>query len=180
MLPIGLLMVEHRLIERLISLMSIEISNLRTGKAPDMLFFDAAIDFITSYADRCHHGKEEGILFAALARKHLSDIHRDMMQNLIADHIYSRKTLNNLASSKKSYVNEETHALIGVIKFSEELVSFYPKHIEKEDKHFFIPVMEYFTEEEQNKMIEDFFKFDQGLIHEKYKDIIEDWESRKR
>ncbi|MFA5008481.1 MAG: hemerythrin domain-containing protein [Candidatus Omnitrophota bacterium] len=173
-------MIEHRLIERMIKLMGIEISNLREGKAPDMIFFDAAMDFIASYADKCHHGKEEDILFKALGRKEISDTHKGALQGLIAEHIYGRKTLNSLISSKERYLNGENSGLIGIIKFAEELINFYPKHIEKEDKHFFIPVMEYFSKEEQNKMIEEFFKFDQALIHERYKDVIEKWEERKR
>ena len=35
----------------------------------DPVFIDTAVDFIHTYADRCHHGKEEDILFKALAAK---------------------------------------------------------------------------------------------------------------
>jgi len=48
----------------------------------------------------------------------------------------------------------------------EELVDFYPKHIEKEDKHFFIPIMEYFNTAEKDAMLEEGYEFDQKSIHE--------------
>ena len=32
----------------------------------DPVFIDTAVDFIRTYADRCHHGKEEDLLFKAL------------------------------------------------------------------------------------------------------------------
>lgn len=156
------------------------LSSLRKGNPPDMIFFDAAIDLIAFYADRCHHGKEEDILFRALDQKTLSDIHKAIMQDLVAEHIHGRKILNNLASSKERYLNGENFGLMGIIKFTKELIDFYPQHIEKEDKHFFMPVMEYLSKEEQDKMIEDFFKFDQAIIHEKYRNIVEKWEDRKR
>ena len=54
----------------------------------------------------------------------------------------------------------------------EELVDFYPKHIEKEDKHFFIPITEYFNKTEKNGMLEEGYGFDQKLIHEKYASIV--------
>jgi hemerythrin-like domain-containing protein len=54
----------------------------------------------------------------------------------------------------------------------DELVDFYPKHIEKEDKHFFIPVMEYFNKAEKDPMLDEGYEFDQKLIHEKYADIV--------
>jgi len=66
MMPIAPLMIEHRLIERMIKVMKNEVNVISaTGRArPE--FIDAAVDFIRTYADRCHHGKEEDILFRQL------------------------------------------------------------------------------------------------------------------
>ncbi|MDO8715580.1 MAG: hypothetical protein Q7J73_02050, partial [Dehalococcoidales bacterium] len=36
-----------------------------------------------------------------------------------------------------------------------ELVRFYPAHIEKEDKHFFYPCLEYLSEKEQQDMLQE-------------------------
>jgi len=52
-------------------------------------------------------------------------------------------------------------------------VNFYPEHIKKEDKQFFIPVMSYFSTEEQEKMLQEFWEFDRTLIHEKYKKVVD-------
>lgn len=58
-----------------------------------------------------------------------------------------------------------------------ELVKFYPSHIEKEDKHFFIPCMGYFTPKEKDDMLQEFWTFDRNLIHEKYKQMVEKFEA---
>jgi hemerythrin-like domain-containing protein len=73
MKPRGLLMIEHRLIEKMISLIKKELARLNSGESqkPDPKFLDNAIDFIRTYADRTHHGKEEDILFAKLAEKNI-------------------------------------------------------------------------------------------------------------
>jgi len=55
-----------------------------------------------------------------------------------------------------------------------ELVNLYPEHIRKEDKEFFFPVMEYFTESEQEDILRRFRDFDRQMIHEKYEGIISD------
>jgi hemerythrin-like domain-containing protein len=60
-----------------------------------------------------------------------------------------------------------------VVSLLEELAHFYPIHIEKEDKHFFYPCMEYFTKEEQDRMLKDFYEFDRNMIHEKYRKIVD-------
>ena len=57
-----------------------------------------------------------------------------------------------------------------------ELAEFYPKHIEKEDKHFFIPCMNYFSKQEQEGMLNEFWEFDRRLVHEKYKEIVKEIE----
>ena len=69
MLPIGLLMKEHRLIERMVGLLVKELD--RTKKVNDLnpVFIDSAVDFFRTYADRTHHGKEEDILFRELRIK---------------------------------------------------------------------------------------------------------------
>jgi len=66
-----------------------------------------------------------------------------------------------------------------VIIFLKELIEFYPIHIEKEDKHFFLPAMEYFNKEERNAMLQEFGEFDKSLIHEKYKQLVERFSDKK-
>jgi hemerythrin-like domain-containing protein len=59
------------------------------------------------------------------------------------------------------------------------LVTLYPAHIEKEDKRFFYPCLEYFSREEQDKMLAEFWEFDRKMIHEKYQNVIASWEKNK-
>jgi hypothetical protein len=56
------------------------------------------------------------------------------------------------------------------------LVDFYPKHIEKEDKHFFMPIMNYFTQAEKEAMLQEEWEFDKNLIHQIYKNKINEAE----
>ncbi len=55
-------------------------------------FIDSAVDFISVYADRCHHGKEEEILFRDLAKKKMNEEDTRIMNELIEEHIWGRKT----------------------------------------------------------------------------------------
>ena len=69
MKPIGALMIEHRLIERMIELMRLERESMSKHAKADTHFIEHAVDFIRTYADKCHHGKEEDILFRQLMDK---------------------------------------------------------------------------------------------------------------
>lgn len=176
MMPIGLLMIEHRLIERMIKLMDSQLRKIKKGNKIDACFIDAAVDFIRIYADKCHHGKEEDILFKSLSEKELSEEHKKMMNELINDHVMGRETVKKLEEAKESYLKGQDGAIKAIILNIETLVNFYPRHIEKEDKHFFIPSMGYFTNSEKDSMLKNMYEFDKNMIHQKYRMVVENHE----
>jgi hemerythrin-like domain-containing protein/rubredoxin len=178
-MPVGPLMKEHRLIERMIAVIKKEIENLASGKELDTLFIKETADFIKTYADQCHHGKEEDILFRELGKKDLSKEHSEIMNQLIDEHKYGRKTLKELLEAKDRYDKGDKNAKVDAVNRLKALVEFYPKHIEKEDKHFFLPCMDYFSSKEKEDMLEEFWVFDVAMIHKKYAHLVEKMESIK-
>ncbi len=136
-------------------------------------FIDVAVDFIRVYADRCHHGKEEGVLFRELGRKPMSPEHAVMMRELIEGHAYARRTTGNLANAKDRYAKGDDEARNDIWKLLNDLVEFYPKHIEKEDKNFFYPSMNYFGQSEQETMLNEFWDFDRKIVHEHYAKVMD-------
>jgi hemerythrin-like domain-containing protein len=178
MMPIGPLMIEHRLIERMVKLMSGELPRMEEKGGVNIGFLSEAIDFIRTYADRCHHGKEEDILFRDLAAKPLSAEHKRVMSELVEEHISARKIVSRLADAKERYARTQKDVFQEIITCLTELVEFYPAHIQKEDKRFFLPIMNYFTREEKDKMLREFWAFDKNLIHEKYKKMVEGYQKK--
>lgn len=176
MKPIGPLMIEHRLIERMIRLLEGELQTMKDTDEADADLILAGVDFFRTYADRTHHGKEEDILFEALRDKPLADEHREMMQRLIQEHIWARQAVGRLASATDRYRHGDIAAMYTLTYELGKIVQFYPAHIEKEDKHFFLPVMDYFTQAEQQAMLERFWEFDRAMIHEKYEAVVEELE----
>lgn len=174
MLPIGPLMAEHRIIEQMIVIMEKEIEEMKKFNKANPLFINVAVDFIRVYADRTHHGKEEDILFRDLEKKNLSPKHLKTMEELVEEHIWARKKVGKLVEAINSYIKGNIEAVKEIINFVSELAKFYPEHIKKEDKNFFIPILKYFTEEELEKMLQEFWDFDKTLIHEKYKKVIDE------
>lgn len=177
MMPIAPLMIEHRLIERIIPLIKDELDKIKKQGKVDILFIDTAVDFFRTYADGCHHGKEEDIFFRDLATKQLGDEHKKIMNELVEEHVFARKTVGNLVNANKRYAQGDTAAADDIIALLKALVELYPKHIEKEDQHFFIPCMKYFSKQEKDELLKEFWEFDRTLIHERYKKIIEQLES---
>jgi len=171
-LPIGPLMIEHRLIEHMISIMGKEIKRIQKNGNVDPKFIDTTVNFIRTYADKCHHGKEEKILFRDLQKKKLKPADKQTMDELIQEHILGRKLTGQLVEAKNKYITGDRAALVTIIGLMQQLVDFYPKHIEKEDKIFFKSAMEYFTIAEKDAMLEEEYEFDKKFIHVIYKDIV--------
>jgi len=165
-------MIEHRLIERMIVLIKDAIAQIQSSGKADPLFVDTAVDFIRTYADHTHHGKEEDILFRELDKRPLSHEDRRVMNELIQEHVFGRQMTKALVDANTRYRNGDAAALAEITEKLLTLVTFYPKHIEKEDKVFFPAARSYFSDAEDQGMLAEFREFDQKMIHEKYKAVV--------
>ena len=169
----GPLMIEHRLIERMLAIIQDALAEAGKTKKIDPVFVDTAVDFVQTYADRTHHGKEEDILFRDLEKKGLSEGDRRIMNELIEEHIFGRLTTKALVEANTRYRNGDSAALADITEALRTLVDFYPRHIEKEDKVFFPAARAYFSEAEDQAMLDEFWAFDRKMIHEKYKGVVD-------
>ena len=173
MKPVAPLMIEHRLIERMVCVMEDAVISIQAGKKMNPAFVGMVLDFFKTYGDRTHHGKEEDILFAALAKKKLSPDHKKMLDKLIDDHVQARQIIGKLAEAQKKYVKGDIDAGNDILTYLKNLTVLYRKHIELEDKHFFIPSLDYFTKDEMNAMLNDMREYDRKMIHVKYREVVE-------
>ena len=175
----GQLMIEHRLIERMLLVIEDVLGKIESKHRVDPVFVDIAVDFIRVYADRTHHGKEEDILFRELNNKPLTAKDRQIMKELIEEHVFGRQTTKALIDANTRYRNGDDAALADIAATLQTLIDFYPKHIEKEDKVFFPSSISYFTDKEDQAMLAEFWEFDRKMIHEKYKSVVEGFERRQ-
>jgi hemerythrin-like domain-containing protein len=102
---------EHRVIERMIALLGEELQVMPSEGRADPAFLEAATDFLRTYADRCHHGKEEDILFRLLAEKDLDPELADDMAGLIEDHTFARTVTGRLIDANERYAAGDLSAL---------------------------------------------------------------------
>ena len=170
---------EHRLIERMVNVINKELNKINKQEDLDPKFVDVAVDFFRTYADKCHHGKEEDILFKKLETKNLMQVHQKTINELINEHAHAREVVTKLKEANQLYANRNVDAFDEIKSLLEEIVTIYPKHIEKEDKHFFYPSMDYFSKNEKDEMLDDFLNFDRKMIHEKYEVIVAEKEGKK-
>lgn len=173
MKPIGVLMIEHRLIEKFLLLIEKEIARIESRLASDKHFLKTTVDFIQTYADKIHHGKEEDILFEQLKTKALNENEAAIMAELNEEHVASRRNVSELIQAEAAYFNGDREQIDVIKEKLRFLVDFYPVHIEKEDKNFFKQTQRYFSAAELDHMMEAFEAFDSGMDKEKYNRLYE-------
>ena len=106
-----------------------------------------------------------------LIERILSIIRNVLVQ--IEEHVFGRRTTKALVEANTRYRNGDESALTEIVEKLQTLVAFYPRHIEKEDKVFFPSSRAYFTDEEDQAILAEFWEFDRRMIHEKYKSLVE-------
>ncbi|BEQ13547.1 hemerythrin domain-containing protein [Desulfoferula mesophila] len=178
MQPIGPLMHEHRLIERMTDLIRKQAELVQGGAEPEAKLIADAVEFFRVYADRCHHGKEEDLLFRELSHKKLPPELSAITDELIQEHKQGRAMVKSLYEANLAHVQSGDGAqeLVGLLQ---KLAAFYPRHIEKEDKRFFFPIMEFFSRQEMDQMLQDFYEFDRKLIHDFFRAKVESYEKNR-
>jgi len=172
MKPRGQLMIEHRLIERCLAFAA-EAAQGMTESRFDPILVDTIVDFIKTYADRTHHGKEEDILFNKLSGMQIAGDDREVMNELIDEHKRAREKVRKIVELNEQFRTGNRKVVPEIREIILWLADFYPVHIRKEDKDFFPKSEKYLSEEALNVMLESFSNFDRKMIHEKYQNIYE-------
>ncbi|HOX16115.1 MAG TPA: hemerythrin domain-containing protein [Smithellaceae bacterium] len=170
MKPRGLLMIEHRLIEKVLSVAKQKAISM-TDMDYNPIFIETIVDFIKTYADRTHHGKEEDILFLELAKKKLDADNLRIMDELIDEHKQTRAKVKEVIELNEKYKGGDRKVVPMIVDGIVWLAGFYPVHIKKEDAVFFPNTEKYFDTSELDNLLNNFYEFDRNMIHEKYQNV---------
>jgi len=123
--PIQELMDEHRIIEKVLTALT-----AAAHQEVPLEFYERAVDFITNFADKCHHGKEEERLFPVLEEK---GIPRESgpIGCMCDEHEIGRGHVQSMRELIKA------GDLDGLHRESLEYVALLRSHIQKEDNVLF-------------------------------------------
>lgn len=172
MKPRGPLMIEHRLIEKVLKVAERRARSV-TASDYDPFFIETVVDFVRTYADRTHHGKEEDILFAELEKRRLDAVDTAMMADLVEEHRQARSRVKRIVELNAAFRDGDVSVVSKIAELVLWLAAFYPVHIRKEDREFFPRTERYFAPAELEAMLERFWEFDRNMIHEKYRAVYE-------
>ena len=94
------------------------------------------IDFVKNFTDRCHHGKEEGVLFPAL---NSAGMPKDggPIAVMLMEHKQGREIIESMESALEDYERDGSLDYNHIIKSIEEYILLMYNHIMKENNILF-------------------------------------------
>lgn len=127
-----LMVAEHQLILRMITLVEKNTALMEQGQFRDWQFFLAAVDFIRNYADRFHHAKEEDVLFAALVKNGMPE-KQSPIEAMLMEHDQGRACVRALEEAAQRALNGELGQLALIATNAKAYAALLRGHIDKED-----------------------------------------------
>jgi hemerythrin-like domain-containing protein len=156
---IDVLMNEHRLIEQALGSLESYAAAVEEGFSPGRELIGEYAAFFRGFADACHHGKEEDILFQRMAERGFP---RDAgpLAVMLHEHELGRahvRELLTLASGTGTLTPRETSELLHNVS---GYVPLLRAHILKEDKILYPLALRVLTAPELDAMSTEFEKFE--------------------
>jgi hemerythrin-like domain-containing protein len=166
---------EHKAIKVALSILGNVSKRLKSGEKVDQEDLDSILDFIKTFADTYHHGKEEDLLFVALENV---GIPRDKgpIGVMLREHEVGRSYVRNMSEAVGKYKAGEPSYASQFIENAEQYIKLLNQHIDKEDNILYPMADMRLSEEKQHELIEDFEKLESERIgigrHEKLHELI--------
>jgi hemerythrin-like domain-containing protein len=171
---------EHRVIERMLKILNVACEKLEIGEKVSPEVFTKAIDFVRTFADGCHHGKEEDTLFP-MVEKHGLPRDRGPTGVMMMEHEQGRKYIRGLAEAVEKYSKGDKAVERAILENARGYVSLLSRHIPKEDTILYPLADRMLGPDEQEELLEKFEKIEMEKIgpgkHEYYLNMIKELEN---
>jgi hemerythrin-like domain-containing protein len=117
--------------------------------------FAKCIDWVDVFIDRCHHGKEDGVLFPALAKSDDPEL-TSLIEDLQAEHQIGRSLLASIKSEFVAFSQPKGSPDL-LIQLSQDYINLFRKHIRRENAQL-LPLLEKCIPMEVQEQIADQFE----------------------
>jgi hemerythrin-like domain-containing protein len=171
---------EHEGIMLMLKIMETICNDLEKGKEMNINHYEKILEFIKGFADKCHHGKEEDILFPELIDHGLSK-EAGPIAVMLHEHRLGRDYIKSLSSAFEEFKGGNKPAINSIISSSRGYVELLRNHIEKENNILFMMADRVLNETEQSKIFDAFEKLEVEKIgvgkHEELHKLLKELKS---
>ncbi|HOX84763.1 MAG TPA: hemerythrin domain-containing protein [bacterium] len=160
--PTDMLEQEHRSIAKVVAVTS-ELADRIEAKQPiDREILRNIVEFMRVFADRCHHGKEEDLLFPLLVANGVP-VRGCPIGALTAEHVKGRSLVQGLAKATEALAANSDSGRSDLVSNLRGIADLYPGHIWKEDYLLFPMTNKILRAEQLEALYRGFLQVDQKI-----------------
>jgi hemerythrin-like domain-containing protein len=149
---------------------------LEAGEKVDTAHLEELIDFFSTFVDKCHHIKEEEMLFVAM-KDSLDPSDGDRIGALVKDHVSGRNFIRDLSYAVSDYKAGDARATRAIVRYAKSYTTLLLQHIDIEDNVLYPLANKRLSEKKQEQLFLDFEKLEEEEIghgkHEAYHEMID-------
>lgn len=178
--PLEVLTEEHEVIKRVLVALRGITREMRSGYKPTVEELERFVDFIKTFADSCHHSKEEGSLFPALEARGISRI-GGPIGVMLQEHEQGRSFVRGMLEAIDAIEGGDEQGYGAFERNASAYVSLLEDHIFKEDNILYPMGRGVLGVEDLERLLDSFKEVEAevGLgVHEKYKRLAEELGSK--
>jgi hemerythrin-like domain-containing protein len=166
---------EHDAIKVMLDIMSKVADDIKEDKGSYTKEIEEIVDFLKTFADKCHHGKEENALFPALVEAGVPE-ENGPIGVMLHEHTIGRgyiKEINDGVVDFKTGVAGSGQLIAGsLLKY----VTLLQNHIQKEERVLFPMAEKVLSIQKQNEILQKFEKIEEEVVghgvHEQYHALL--------
>ncbi|HOX10873.1 MAG TPA: hemerythrin domain-containing protein [Candidatus Moranbacteria bacterium] len=157
--PIEELTKEHGPVKLMLRILEKASDQLEAGQEMNVSDLENAVAFIREFADKCHHGKEERLLFPAMEENNIAE-EMAIIDALIEEHKIGRNFVKNMSEA----IAEKDSSKF--IKNARGYIALLNPHIDKENQKLFPMAGKSLSEEKQKELELGFEDIEKNVIGE--------------
>ncbi|MDO8498487.1 MAG: hemerythrin domain-containing protein [bacterium] len=150
---------------------------LKKGERVDPDHLKQLLEFLTVFVDKCHHSKEEELLFPALEKVGLPK-EGGPVGVMLLEHNAGRGCIKGIKEAVSLYEQGEKSAALKFVSNAENYIALLREHIDKEDNILYQIADMHLDEKAQDQLIKEFEKIETERIgvgkHEQFHQMLND------
>lgn len=170
---------EHKLILRMITLVEYNTALLEEGKFRNWQFYLDAVDFIRNYADRFHHAKEEEVLFMELIKNGMPE-KQSPIEAMQMEHDQGRAHVRAMEEAAQKALGGEIGQAAIIAEHAKGYAELLRGHIEKENDILYPLAERILPEDVRDGMLAAYETAEARTpgLEKKYKELVEEYEQQ--
>ena len=175
MKPTEQLKEEHEAIKLMLRISEKVCEKLESGEEVDPEHLEQIVEFIKVFADKCHHGKEEDLLFTAMEEAGIPK-KGGPIGVMLTEHDMGRGYVKGMSEAVAKYKAGDRKVSSAIVGNARNYIALLTQHIDKEDNILYPMADMHLSEERQKELLEEFERVEREKIgvgkHEEFHELL--------